>query len=109
MKRRYYREWDKFASSSGEFLSENMHKSRITMKYRNKHPSYAKLYVTNDNKSHYIKLSEKSDLDKVETYIEGILHLLANKPVEKKENEKVIVEAKDAKRSKKNKKDKNKH
>ena len=107
MKRRYYREWEKFASNSAEFLSENMHKGRITMKYRNKRPSNAKLYVTNDNKSHFIKLTQKSDLDKVETYLEGVHHMLANKPMEKKVT--TTEEVKEAKKNKKNKKDKGKH
>lgn len=76
------------------------------MKYRNKRPSHGKIYVTNDNKSYYYKMTEKNDLDKLDNYLSGVLHLLANKPVERKEIE-ANVEKKVEK--KKNKKDKTKH
>ena len=51
MGKKYFRDWQNFVDSAGEFLNENMFKSRFTIKYRNKLPSYAKLYVTDDNKS----------------------------------------------------------
>ena len=57
MVKKYYRDWKNFQESSFEFLSQNFCKSRVTFKYRNKHPSYGKLYLTNDNKSYFIKLT----------------------------------------------------
>ena len=85
MVKKYYRDWKNFQDSSSEFLSQNFFKSRVTLKYRNKHPSYGKLYLTNDNKSYYIKLTKRKDIDKIETYFKGILHMMANKPIEKEE------------------------
>ena len=82
MGKKYFRDWQNFVDSAGEFLNENMFKSRFTIKYRNKLPSYAKLYVTDDNKSKYIKLNKKNDLDKIEIFLKGILHMMANKPIE---------------------------
>ena len=66
MGKKYFRDWQNFVDSAGELLNENMRKCRVTLKYRNKLPSYGKLYVTDDNKSKYIKLDKKSDLDKIE-------------------------------------------
>ena len=85
MVKKYYRDWKNFQESSSEFLSQNFFKSRVTLKYRNKQPSYGKLYLTNDNKSYYIKLTKRKDIDKIETYFKGILHMMANKPIEKEE------------------------
>ena len=85
MVKKYYKDWKNFQESSSEFLSQNFFKSRVTFKYRNKFPSYGKLYLTNDNKSYYIKLTKRKDIDKIETYFKGILHMMANKPVEKEE------------------------
>ena len=85
MVKKYYRDWKNFQESSSEFLSQNFYKSRVTLKYRNKHPSYGKLYLTNDNKSYYIKLTKRKDIDKIETYFKGILYMMANKPIEKEE------------------------
>ena len=50
MGKKYFRDWQNFVDSAGELLNENMRKSRVTLKYRNKLPSYGKLYVTDDNK-----------------------------------------------------------
>ena len=75
-------------------LSQNYFKSRVTLKYRNKQPSYGKLYLTNDNKSYFIKLTKRKDVDKVETYFKRILYMMANKPMEK-EKEVKIEEKKD--------------
>ena len=85
MVKKYYRDWKNFQESSSEFLAQNLHKSRVTLKYRNKHPPYGKLYLTNDNKSFYIKLTKRKDIDKIETYFKGILYMMANKPIEKEE------------------------
>ena len=85
MVRKYYKDWKAFQESSSEFLSQNFFKSRVTFKYRNKHQAYGKLYLTNDNKSFYIKLTNKKDIDKIETYFKGTLHMMANKPIEKEE------------------------
>ncbi len=98
MVKKYYRDWKNFQESSSEFLSQNYFKSRVTLKYRNKQPSYGKLYLTNDNKSYYIKLTKRKDIDKIETYFKGILHMMANKPIEKedipekKENEEIKID-----------------
>lgn len=83
MVKKYYKDWKNFQDSSSDFLSQNFYKSRVTFKYRNKRPSYGKLYLTNDNKSFYIKLTKRKDIDKIETYFKGILHMMANKPIEK--------------------------
>ena len=83
MVKKYYKDWKNFQDSSSDFLSQNFYKSRVTFKYRNKYPPYGKLYLTNDNKSFYIKLTKKNDIDKIETYFKGILHMMANKPIEK--------------------------
>lgn len=107
MKKKYYKNWDNFVTSSGEFLSNNMFKSRITLKYRKKMPSYGKLYVTDDNKSFFTKLTEKNDIDKLDSFFNGVLHMLANKKMEDKiEMQKEVVNAKnkDGKKRKKNKK-----
>ena len=85
MVKKYYRDWKNFQESSFEFLSLNFCKSRVTFKYRNKHPSYGKLYLTNDNKSYFIKLTKRKDVDKIESYFKTILHMMANKPIEKEE------------------------
>ena len=85
MVKKYYKDWKNFQDSSSDFLSQNFYKSRVTFKYRNKYPSYGKLYLTNDNKSFYIKLTKRKDIDKIETYFKGILHMMANKPIEKEE------------------------
>ena len=87
MVKKYFKDWKNFVDSSSEFLAGNFHKSRVTFKYRNKLPSYGKLYLTNDNKSYYIKLTKRKDVDKLETYLKGILHMMANKPMEKEEKE----------------------
>ena len=92
MVKKYYKDWKNFQEGSTEFLSQNYFKSRVTFKYRNKHPSYGKLYLTNDNKSYYIKLTKRKDIDKIETYFKGVLHMMANKPIEKEEE---IQEKKD--------------
>ena len=87
MVKKYYRDWKNFQESSSEFLSQNFHKSRVTLKYRNKLPSYGKLYLTNDNKSYYIKLTKRKDVDKIETYFKGVLYMMANKPIEVEKEE----------------------
>ena len=107
MGKKYFRDWQNFVDSAGEFLHENMFKSRFTMKYRNKLPSYAKLYVTDDNKSKYIKLNKKNDLDKIEIFIQGILYMMANKPIENIPNNEKKQEIK-KENKKKNPKKKNK-
>ena len=115
VKRKYFKDWDKYVEASGEFLMNNMHKSRITFKYRNKRPSYGKVYVTNDNKSYYVKLTKQSQLDGLENYFSGILHVLANKPLEPKAESNTAQETPDVSQGKKsdnkkrNKKDKTKH
>ena len=117
VKRKYFKDWDKYVEASGEFLLNNMHKSRITFKYRNKRPSYGKVYVTNDNKSYYIKLTKQSQLDNLENYFSGILHVLANKPLEPKVDSTTSPQVADTSSSqgkksenkKRNKKDKTKH
>ena len=81
MVKKYYRDWKNFQESSYEFLSANFCKSRVALKYRNKLPSYGKLYLTNDNKSYFIKLTKRKDVDKVETYFKRILYMMANKPI----------------------------
>ena len=85
MVKKYYKDWKNFQESSLEFLSNTFAKSRMTFKYRNKFPSNGKLYLTNDNKSFYIKLTRKKDIDKIETYFKNILYMMANKPMEKEE------------------------
>ena len=60
MGKKYFRDWQNFVDSAGELLNENMRKSRVTLKYRNKLPSYGKLYVTDDNKSKYIMIMGRS-------------------------------------------------
>ena len=87
MGKKYFKDWNNFLESSSEFIVNNLHKGRVTLKYRNKLPSYGKLYLTNDNKSYYIKLTKRKDVDKLETYLKGILHMMANKPMEKEEKE----------------------
>ena len=98
MVKKYYRDWKNFQESSYEFLSANFCKSRVTFKYRNKLPSYGKLYLTNDNKSYFIKLTKRKDVDKIETYFKRILYMMANKPMEK-EKEVKIEEKKDKEES----------
>ena len=88
MVKKYYRDWKNFQENSIEFLAPNFCKSRVTFKYRNKLPSYGKLYLTNDNKSFFIKLTKRKDVDKVETYFKRVLYMMANKPMEKEKEEK---------------------
>ena len=95
MVKKYFKDWKNFVDSSSEFLASNFYKSRVTFKYRNKLPSYGKLYLTNDNKSYYIKLTKRKDVDKLETYLKGILHMMANKPMEKEEKEEKKEEKKE--------------
>ena len=104
MVKKYFKDWKNFVDSSSEFLASNFYKSRVTLKYRNKLPSYGKLYLTNDNKSYYIKLTKKKDVDKLETYLKGILHMMANKPIEKEEKEEKVekVEKEEKKEKKEN-------
>ena len=106
MGKKYLKDWNKFNESSFNFLKENLIKSRLTFKYRNKFPSYGKLYVTDDNKSNYIKLTKRTDLDLLENYFKEIIYLIANKQIPKEEEEKnkEIVKNKDKKKHKKKKK-----
>ena len=71
----------------------------MTFRYRNKYPANGKIYLTNDNKSFYIKLTKKKDIDKIETYFKNVLYMMANKPIEKEEikekEEKMEEEGKD--------------
>ena len=95
MVKKYYRDWKNFQESSLEYLSHSFPKSRMTFKYRNKFPANGKIYLTDDNKSFYIKLTHKKDIDKIETYFKNILYMMANKPIEKediKEKEEVKEE-----------------
>ena len=95
MVKKYYKDWKNFQESSLEYLSHSFPKSRMTFKYRNRHPANGKIYLTDDNKSFYIKLTHKKDIDKIETYFKNILHMMANKPIEKeiiKEKEEVKEE-----------------
>ena len=85
MVKKYYRDWKNFQESSLEYLSHSFPKSRMTFKYRNKFPANGKIYLTDDNKSFYIKLKRKKDIDKIETYFKNILYMMANKPIEKEE------------------------
>ena len=85
MVKKYYRDWKNFQENSLEYLSQTFAKSRMTFRYRNRHPANGKLYLTDDNKSFYIKLTHKKDIDKIETYFKNILYMMANKPVEKEE------------------------
>ena len=85
MVKKYYKEWKNFQESSLEFLSHSFARSRVTFKYRNKFPANGKLYLTDDNKSFYIKLRHKKDIDKIETYLKSVLFMMANKPIEKEE------------------------
>ena len=85
MVKKYYRDWKNFQENSLEYLSQTFAKSRMTFRYRNRHPANGKLYLTDDNKSFYIKLTRKKDIDKIETYFKNILYMMANKPIEKEE------------------------
>ena len=85
MVKKYYRDWKNFQESSLEYLSHSFPKCRMTFKYRNKFPANGKIYLTDDNKSFYIKLTHKKDIDKIETYFKNILYMMANKPIEKEE------------------------
>ncbi len=85
MVKKYYKDWKNFQENSLEFLSQTFAKSRMTFRYRNKYPANGKIYLTNDNKSFYIKLTKKKDIDKIETYFKNILYMMANKPIEKEE------------------------
>ena len=85
MVKKYYRDWKNFQENSLEYLSQTFAKSRMTFRYRNRHPANGKLYLTDDNKSFYIKLTKKKDIDKIETYFKNILYMMANKPIEKEE------------------------
>ena len=95
MVKKYYRDWKNFQESSLEYLSHSFPKSRMTFRYRNKFPANGKIYLTDDNKSFYIKLTHKKDIDKIETYFKNILYMMANKSIEKediKEKEEVKEE-----------------
>ena len=85
MVKKYYRDWKNFQENSLEYLSQTFAKSRMTFRYRNRHPANGKIYLTDDNKSFYIKLTKKKDIDKIETYFKNILYMMANKPIEKEE------------------------
>ena len=85
MVKKYYKDWKNFQESSLEYLSHSFPKSRMTFRYRNKFPANGKIYLTDDNKSFYIKLTHKKDIDKIETYFKNILYMMANKPIEKEE------------------------
>ena len=85
MVKKYYRDWKNFQENSLEYLSHSFAKSRMTFKYRNRYPANGKIYLTDDNKSFYIKLTKKKDIDKIETYFKNILYMMANKPIEKEE------------------------
>ena len=85
MVKKYYKDWKNFQESSLEYLSHSFAKSRMTFRYRNKFPANGKIYLTDDNKSFYIKLTHKKDIDKIETYFKNILYMMANKPIEKEE------------------------
>jgi hypothetical protein len=52
------------------------------LKYRNKAPSNGKLYATNDEKSFMYKFTEKSDIDKLDSYLKSLLYMMSNKTVE---------------------------
>ena len=105
MGKKYFKDWIKFNESSLTFLKENLIKSRLTFKYRNKFPAYGKLYVTDDNKSNYIKLTKRADLDLIENYFKEIIHLMANKQITNEEEEKnKETVKKDKKKHKKKKK-----
>ena len=99
MVKKYYKDWKNFQDNSLEFLSQTFAKSRMTFRYRNKYPANGKIYLTNDNKSFYIKLTKKKDIDKIETYFKKVLYMMANKPIEKEEikekEEKMEEEGKD--------------
>ena len=85
MVKKYYKDWKNFQESSLEYLSHSFPKSRMTFRYRNKFPANGKIYLTDDNKSFYIKLTHKKDIDKIETYFKNVLYMMANKPIEKEE------------------------
>ena len=85
MVKKYYKDWKNFQESSLEYLSHSFPKSRMTFRYRNKFPANGKIYLTDDNKSFYIKLTQKKDIDKIETYFKNVLYMMANKPIEKEE------------------------
>ena len=85
MVKKYYKDWKNFQESSLEYLSHSFAKSRMTFRYRNKFPANGKIYLTDDNKSFYIKLTKKKDIDKIETYFKNVLYMMANKPIEKEE------------------------
>ena len=85
MVKKYYKDWKNFQESSLEYLSHSFPKSRMTYRYRNKFPANGKIYLTDDNKSFYIKLTHKKDIDKIETYFKNVLYMMANKPIEKEE------------------------
>ena len=99
MVKKYYKDWKNFQESSLEYLSHSFAKSRMTFRYRNKFPANGKIYLTDDNKSFYIKLTKKKDIDKIETYFKNVLYMMANKPIEKEEikekEEKMEEEGKD--------------
>ena len=85
MVKKYYKDWKNFQESSLEYLSHSFAKSRMTFRYRNKFPANGKIYLTDDNKSFYIKLTKKKDIDKIEIYFKNVLYMMANKPIEKEE------------------------
>ena len=115
MVKKYYRDWKNFQESSLEYLSHSFPKSRMTFKYRNKFPANGKIYLTDDNKSFYIKLTRKKDIDKIETYFKNILYMMANKPIEKEEikekeevkDEQMKIEGKESEEKKEETEDKN--
>ena len=103
MVKKYYKDWNKFVDSSSQFLVENLNKTRVTFKYRNKQPSNGKLYVTNDNKSYYIKLTNKKDLDKLENYFKGVLYTMAGAEMKEEPKIEPQKEKEEPKKTKKNK------
>ena len=115
MVKKYYKDWKNFQESSLEYLSHSFPKSRMTFRYRNKFPANGKIYLTDDNKSFYIKLTRKKDIDKIETYFKNILYMMANKPIEKEEikekeevkDEQMKIEGKESEEKKEETEDKN--
>ena len=68
MVKKYYKDWKNFQESSLEYLSHSFAKSRMTFRYRNKFPANGKIYLTDDNKSFYIKLTRKKIYKKRKKY-----------------------------------------
>ena len=115
MVKKYYKDWKNFQESSLEYLSHSFAKSRMTFRYRNKFPANGKIYLTDDNKSFYIKLTRKKDIDKIETYFKNVLYMMANKPIEKEEikekeevkDEQMKIDGKESEEKKEETEDKN--